>query len=144
MKNINEISEVCRELGITYSLLSKDKSLKIINEAFNKFKVLKKTGHLAIHNNDSKSIPIEANEFVFSLNLKKEPVYIFFDQGNILNKDSVICIDNAQLVGAIMENSYGMEYFLTNERLSYLIAVNWYVIEVTGEAKKWYSNLIDK
>lgn len=31
-----------------------------------------------------------------------------------------------------MEESFGIEYFLLNDSLSFLMSVNWYVIEVLG------------
>ena len=47
-------------------------------------------------------------------------------------------IKNAKLIGRLMENSFGMEYFVSNEKVNFLIAVNWYVIEVAGDARKWF------
>jgi hypothetical protein len=43
-------------------------------------------------------------------------------------------IKDAKLIGNLMESSYGMEYFVSNEKADFLIAVNWYVIEVAGSA----------
>lgn len=61
--------------------------------------------------------------------------YIFFDQENH-NRSKVVVIDDAKKLGQIMENSYGMEYFVSNEKADYLLAVNWYVIEGEGSAKQ--------
>lgn len=47
-------------------------------------------------------------------------------------------IRNARLIGRLMVNSFGMEYFVSNEKVDFLIAVNWYVIEVAGDAQKWF------
>jgi hypothetical protein len=41
---------------------------------------------------------------------------------------------DAKLEGQLMANSYGMEYFVSNERADFLISVNWYVINVAGTA----------
>ena len=46
-------------------------------------------------------------------------------------------MDNIQNICDIMSESFGMEYFLFNEQFDYLIAVNWYVIELTDGAKKY-------
>lgn len=46
---------------------------------------------------------------------------------------------NAKLIGDLMENSFGMEYFVSNEKLDFLIAVNWYAIEVAGSAIQFLS-----
>lgn len=59
----------------------------------------------------------------------------FFEQNKVLNKKIVVKIEDLRLLGKILENSFGMEYFLTNEKMDFLIAVNWYVIEVSGTAK---------
>ena len=34
-----------------------------------------------------------------------------------------------------MENSRGMEYFISDAELNYLIAVNWYAIEYVGDVE---------
>lgn len=40
-----------------------------------------------------------------------------------------------------MEESFGMEYFVSNKTSDYLLAVNWYVIEGVGIAKDWLLTL---
>ena len=142
VKNSEEILEVCIELGIEAKVLSKDDSVKIIKDVFEKYNVQKKTGHLAIWT-DSLSIPLEEHEFSYSNYLKDEPVYMFFGQKISGKKEEVVVIDQAKQVGKIMENSYGMEYFLTNQTYSFLLAVNWYVIEGAGEALDWIGPLAE-
>ena len=85
---------------------------------------------------DSISIPLDKYEFKYSEYLKSEPVYIFFDQGN-MNTNEVILINDAKDIGRIFSNSFGMEYFLTNMDFTFLLSVNWYVIEGSGEAVDW-------
>lgn len=46
-------------------------------------------------------------------------------------------MDNIKNICDMMSESFGMEYFLFNEQFDYLIAVNWYVIELTDGAKKY-------
>lgn len=41
-----------------------------------------------------------------------------------------------------MENSFGMEYFVSNEKTDFLIAVNWYVIQIAGSAINDLNKLI--
>jgi hypothetical protein len=116
-------------------LLSSLESIKVIKSVFGKYNVQKKSGHLSIYE-DSLSLPLEQYEFTYSKNLRDEPVFMFFDQENF-EKEEVVCINEGRRVGEIMENSYGMEYFLTNSDYTFLLAINWYVLEGAGEAKKW-------
>lgn len=44
----------------------------------------------------------------------------------------MIAIHSGRRLGEIMENSFGMEYFVTNKDFAYLLAINWYVIEGVG------------
>ena len=135
MKNSTEILNACKELEIKARILSKEDSRNIITETIRKYNVNKITGHLSIHNN-SYTLPIEDYEFTYSLNLNEEPVYMFFDQNNI-NKNDVVLINDGRKVCKIMENTYGMEYFLSNIELDFLITVNWYVLEGSGSVIDW-------
>ncbi|MFT6921983.1 MAG: hypothetical protein ACJA1C_000981 [Crocinitomicaceae bacterium] len=139
MKNSEEFINACSELNINCQLLSKTDSLTIISELKQRFNLKKISGHLALQD-DSFKLPLEPNEFSFSTLLKKESAYIFFDQENI-NKEEVLKFENAQNLCSILENCFGMEYFLTNESLTYLIAVNWYVLEATGDVTAWLKRL---
>ena len=135
MSNAKELLDVSSELRINTSLLSLDDSKDYLSKVIQKFKPEKKTGHLSI-GGDSIVIPLEDNEFVYSANLVDEPLFVFFDQEG-LDRKKVVCIFEGKKLCNILENAYGMEYFISNERMDYLIAVNWYVIEGVGDAKKW-------
>lgn len=76
---------------------------------------------------------MEGNEFSYSEYLESEPAYIFFDQEG-RDRNSVVVVKDTKLIGLLMENSYGMEYFVSNEKADFLIAVNWYVVEAAGSA----------
>ncbi|ODC05551.1 hypothetical protein BFW38_16960 [Terasakiispira papahanaumokuakeensis] len=104
-----------------------------------KFKPFKTTGHLSI-GKDSKSIKTEEHEFSYSKKLSKGAAYIFFDQES-KDRNTLVIIEEGSQLCNIMENAYGMEYFLSNKELDYLIAVNWYAIEGAGLAKNWFSEL---
>ncbi|WP_228394036.1 hypothetical protein [Chryseobacterium artocarpi] len=140
---INEIQKVCKELGVECVIISKKDSIDIIDQVFKTFKVLKKSGHLAINSSDAISIPAEKNEYTYSANLDSEPVYIFFDQENN-DRNQVVLIEDGRRMGAIMENSFGIEYFITNVNFNYLLAINWYSIEGVGSAVNWMKNLIEE
>ena len=79
------------------------------------------------------SLQVFKVEFTYSKYLNAEAGYIFFDQTGE-ERDMVIYIENVQKTSLLMEHSFGIEYFLTNESFDYLIAVNWYTLEVVGSA----------
>jgi hypothetical protein len=137
MSNADEIVNVCKELGINCTSLTEADGLGLISRVLNKFKPFKVTGHLAI-DRDSISIPLEGNEFSYSVKLDSEAAYVFFDQEGI-DRKSVVRIEDAREICRIMENSFGMEYFLSNSDATYLVAVNWYTIEVAGILKERFS-----
>ena len=61
----------------------------------------------------------------------EEPILIFFEQTD-LNKNRVVYINDGRKLCNILEHAYGLEYFIINEKISYLLAVNWYAIEGVG------------
>lgn len=131
-KNTHELIQASNNLGIDIVVIDEITSKKYIKRVIDKFKPFKTTGHLSI-GNDTLIIPLEENEFIYSKYLESEPAYIFFDQEG-RDRNSVVVVKDAKRIGDLMENSYGMEYFVSNEKVDFLIAVNWYVIEVAGQA----------
>ncbi|MFC5404421.1 hypothetical protein [Cohnella soli] len=127
--NKQELVQVSSKLGVEVEALDDYTASDYIKRVLKKFKPFKTTGHLAIRG-DSHTLSLEKFEFSYSKYLNSEPAFIFFDQEG-LDRNTVV-VKDAKLVGDLMENSYGMEYFLSNENLDYLIVVNWYVIEVSG------------
>ena len=73
------------------------------------------------------------NEFSYTNILPEESGYIFFEPTGETEKRTVVWISDIRQAGTLFENSFGMEYFLSNENSDYLIAVNWYVVEISGE-----------
>lgn len=130
---INELKSNADKIGLNYSIIKGIEAKKLISEIFRKFDPLRTSGHLAISDN-SKIIPLEYNEFTYTLAIKRQKGYLFFDQEGI-DKNLVLEVENIQRVGELMEESFGIEYFLSNSDLSFLIAVNWYVIEVSGNCE---------
>lgn len=137
--NKQELIQVSSSLGIEIEVLEENTSKNYIKRVIEKFKPFKTAGHLAIGVN-SHTIPLEKYEFSYSKHLNSEPAFIFFDQEG-LDRDTVVVVKDAKLVGDLMENSYGMEYFLSNEKLDYLIAINWYVIEISDTLLPMITNL---
>ncbi|CAG7659206.1 hypothetical protein ACFQI7_37700 [Paenibacillus allorhizosphaerae] len=131
--NARELTQTGGNLGIDTVLLKELESKQYIKKVLEVFKPYKTTGHLSIGAEESLIIPLKGNEFSFSSYLKSEPAYICFDQEG-RDKNTVVVINDAKLIGQLMQNSYGMEYFVSNEKADFLIAINWYVIEVAGTA----------
>lgn len=126
-----ELISIAPTIDVKANLLSKEQAEKYISYVLNKYHPWKTTGHLSIGDNAGK-LSTEENEFTFSLSMKNEPAYIFFEQ-NTINKNDVVVIENAKNISKLMENSHGMEYFISDKNATYLIAVNWYSIEYTGD-----------
>ncbi|MBU2895228.1 hypothetical protein [Vibrio hepatarius] len=130
MKNAKEILEVCRELGIKCELLPNDDAKIFIDGVTKKFEPSKTAGHLSIEN-DSVSLPIEDYEYEYSSSLPEGKGFIFFDQSG-KDKNCVVEIEDVRVIGAIMENAFGMEYFVSDSNNDYLVCVSWYAVEFKG------------
>lgn len=141
LSEAEELLSIGKELGIDIELLTEDEAKICINTVLRRFTPFKVTGHIGI-GHDSLKLSINEWEFSYMENLCQEKGYIFFEQENNLYKKTVVKIDDLRKLGKILEKSFGMEYFLSNERLDFLIAVNWYVIEITGTAKKGFEKLL--
>ena len=113
-------------------LLSEDESYNYIQKTMNKFKPEQYWGHLCI-GKGTILLPIDIHEFSYTNILPEESGYIFFEQTTETQKRTVVWISDIRQAGTLFENSFGMEYFLSNENSDYLIAVNWYVVEISGE-----------
>lgn len=130
--NTQELIQVSADLGIDTVVLEENESRQYIKKVIDVYKPFKITGHLSIGEN-IKTIPLNDYEYSFSTFLRSEPAYIFFDQES-RDRNVVVVVKDANFIGRLMENSYGMEYFVSNEKMEFLISVNWYVIEVAGTA----------
>lgn len=131
---INELANNSESIGLKYCVIEGKKAKEIISKVITKFKPLKTSGHLGISNSNG-VIPLGDNEFTYTLQMKKQKGYLIFDQEGS-DRNLVFEVDNIQKVGELMSESFGIEYFLFDERLSFLIAVNWYVIEVSGDCEE--------
>jgi hypothetical protein len=131
--NTKEILSVADRIGVKARLLPATVGSNLISKAINIYRPSKTSGHLAIHKN-SASIPLEAVEFTYCGVLGRRPVYVFFDQQGI-DKGLVVSVREGVRLCDLLKESFGMEYFVTDKRFSYLIAVNWYVLEVAGDLK---------
>ncbi|MEL6189467.1 MAG: hypothetical protein AAFU79_32995, partial [Myxococcota bacterium] len=108
-------------------------------DVLRRFRPERTSGHLAI-GRDIVCLPTDDYEFRLGGVLPERPVRLFFDQDGPDRRAVVEVMDGSRL-GEVMEESFGMEYFLSNEEASLLIAVNWYAIEFAGEAKGLHAQL---
>ena len=126
-----EIITVGKKLNIKAELLADDEAESFIQRTLDLFTPFRTTGHLGI-GHDYITLPIDKWEFSYMEYLSQESGYIFFSQNNRLSGRTVVKIENLQELGKILDESFGMEYFLTNKNADFLIAVNWYVVEISG------------
>lgn len=136
MKRINtkELINSGKELNIIVQELNESDARDYIKSIVDRFKPSRKEEHLSI-GKDNVFLPLENNEFCYSKLLEDEAGYIFFCQSGP-DRNSVVRIESVKRVCELMSNSFGMEYFVSNKVGNYLIAVNWYIIEVAGVAQK--------
>lgn len=127
----SELIRVAGEMSIAARLLSKDEGCAYIASVFGKFHPWKTEGHVSI-GDDVKKIRTEDCEFSFSRSMRGDVAFIFFEQ-NQVNRCDVVRVGDARDISLLIENSHGMEYFISDAGLTYLIAVNWYVIEYVGD-----------
>jgi hypothetical protein len=137
--NAREIINVGGRLGLPVRLMSKELANQIITEVDKKFGELNTWSHPQIMRSDPDIIELdlETFEFTYSERLPQERGYIFFTD-NLLDKNAMVELGDIRDTCRIMDHSFGIEYFLTNERLNLLVAVNQYVIQVTGIAKSFF------
>lgn len=136
---VGELSRSAAELGYVARVLPDAEAALFIAAVVAKFLPQKLTGHLAICRH-SVTIPLETHEFTFSRRLPQEAAYVFFDQAGP-DRGCVIVLESGQALCSVLENAFGIEYFVSNAGHDYLIAVNWYVIEAAGAAVGWLDGL---
>ena len=76
--------------------------------------------------------PTDDHEFRFTKKMLKVPCVIFFD-----DVPASLQVADLSRVSDAMALCHGMEYFISNPSMSFLISVNWYQIELDGEAQVW-------
>ncbi|GIO33581.1 MULTISPECIES: hypothetical protein [Paenibacillus] len=118
-------------MSIKAALLPKEQGCKYILEILEKYKPWKTEGHLSIGEGANR-LSTDDYEYSFSLSMESVPAFIFFEQ-NYINECDVVVVNDAKNISPLMENSHGMEYFISDESLSFLISVNWYSIEYVGD-----------
>lgn len=137
MSNISELINICNNLNIPFCIIEGVEASQIISKTIKIFSPSQITNHLSISNDDKVfKIPLECNEFTYSKRLPEGKGYVFFDLES-KDKNKVFVLENIQDVCDVMSESFGMEYFLVDENFDYLIAVNWYVIEIAGKARNY-------
>lgn len=126
---IKELESAAKKLFLEYSIIEAERAGEFIQETINKFKVSKITGHLSIDSEISKKISTDEHEFTFSKEYLSDTAYVFFEQ-DYYNKNQIFILKKGNLFSQLIQECYGMEYFITDEKKSFLISVNWYTIEI--------------
>jgi hypothetical protein len=134
-----EMLRAAEEAGCACHLLATAEASLFISSVIARYRPEKIAGHLAI-SHDSVAIPLERYELTFSKSLPQQPAYLFFDQSGA-DKGAVVVLPDGRALCTVLEHAFGIEYFVTNNRQDYLIAVNWYVIEGAGAAVEWMAAL---
>lgn len=131
MSHAEELKNGAEQLGLQYELLTGEVAAAIIEACYLKFEPFRRQGHLGIMHKKSIKFKLSEHEYTFSEQLNDEPLLVFFEQTRE-NIDVVFKLFKGQFFSRLLEECYGMEYFLTNMHVDYLIAVNWYTIEIVG------------
>jgi hypothetical protein len=129
LHKIEELKTVAKKLFLMHSVIEGEIAERFIKNTFDKFKPFKITDHLSIGSEVSKKLPTDEYEFVFSEKYLSGTVYIFFEQ-DYYNKNQIFVLKEGKYFSKLIEECYGMEYFITDEKNSFLISVNWYTIEI--------------
>ncbi len=138
-QNIQELLQVGQQLGIHVTALDQQQAQHYIERVLARYKPDQTSNHLSI-GDGALTLSLEQHEFNYSEMLEQESVYMFFDQEG-MDRQQVVVIQDARLVGKLMENAFGMEYFLSNEQAEFLIAVNWYTMQAVGTAISYLARL---
>lgn len=126
--SIDELKNAAELLGFEYEILTGETAAAIIDKSFVTFEPFRRQGHLSIMHERSHKLRLDEHEYTFSKHLIDEPLIVFFEQTRN-HVDVAFKLQKGQLFCDLLEECSGIEYFLTNENVDYLIAVNWYVIE---------------
>lgn len=131
---IDELINACTILNMEYSILQGEEASEFIHNAKTCYNPAKMEGHLAIQFENSDHYSTDEFEFEYSKFLDDEPIFLFFDQSSS-EKDVVFKLYRGKSLCDVLQECFGIEYFVTNEIQSYLISVNWYTIEVVGSTQ---------
>lgn len=132
-----ELSHACRTLDLEFSILTSNEAKQYLVAVRNKFNPQQVTGHLAISGEDSVSLKTDEHEFTLSNKFNEGAIRLFFDQESN-EKNTVFELKNGPKLSEVLGECYGMEYFISDPELSFLISVNWYSIEIVGEITSKY------
>lgn len=126
---MKELKDVAEKLGLQYEILTGEVASTIIEISFRKFEPFRRQGHLAIIHERSIKLKLSDHEYTFSERLENEPLLVFFEQTRE-NMNTIFKLYKGRCFSKILEECSALEYFLTNSNVDYLIAVNWYTIEI--------------
>jgi hypothetical protein len=126
---IEELKAAAKKLFLMHSVIEGVIAERFIKNTFDKFEPFKITDHLSIGSEISEKLSTDEYEFVFSEKYLSGAIYVFFEQ-DYYNKNQIFVLKEGKYFSKLIEECYGMEYFITDEKNNFLISVNWYTIEI--------------
>lgn len=141
MSRAEELLRAAGELGLSCALMPEGQALVYVAEVLRRYRPRSISEHLAI-GGDTVSVPLEEPEFSYAQHLGPGPAFVFFEQEEgDQDRRRVVVVQDGRSLGELFGNTYGMEYFVSDAAMGFLLAVNWYVIEGTGSARTWLLQL---
>ncbi|MDU8925710.1 hypothetical protein RYD26_12560 [Pasteurellaceae bacterium LIM206] len=84
--------------------------------------------------------PSEKYQYEYSKIIPNKPLFIIFDQNHKEDRNYVLIVKNGIELARLMEENGSLEYFLSDKNGTFLISINHYSIEYTGNIN--FSDLV--
>lgn len=137
---LGDLLSTGKEFNIPLEVLNKNDSNEYIIKTFKIFNPLKDWGHIQIGRGESLS-PSENYQYIYSLFIKKSPLFVIFEQNHKEDKDWVLKVNNGNDLAKLLYENGSIEYFLSDKENSFFVAVNRYCIEYVGDLSFVKKNL---
>lgn len=137
MSKLADFCEDAASIDIGYEVLEKCEAKEKLKKLVDVFTPSTLFGHFSI-GHDMFEINASEYQYIYSKFLNTTEGYIFFTESQ--ERMQVVKLKDISLVSNFMENSYRIDYFLTDKDFSFLISVNQYVVECTNNL----SGLLEK
>ncbi len=125
---LEDLNNEATSLRFEHRLLFGKEAEFVVNNAIEKFVPFRIYGHRQIGRSDVKLQTEEWESKFSSLYIKNEKIWVFFGE-----KDGVFELSDGSKFSELVSKCISMEYFITNEKFEYLVAVCWYTIEILYE-----------
>ncbi|MBN6075089.1 hypothetical protein HYE60_07510 [Aggregatibacter actinomycetemcomitans] len=128
---LGDLLHIGKEFNLHLEVLNEEDSKTYIDKTFNLFNPLKTWGHIQIGRGESLA-PTEKYQNIYSLFMTSSPLFVIFDQNHKEDKNWVLKVKNGRDFAKLVYENGNLEYFLSDEKNTFLVAVNWYSIEYIG------------